>query len=193
MVLMLVLSPLLFKIYKLNYLVYNANLARFPFEMEIEEEEVPVAIEDGGEESFVHLLKPFPSTQLNEKEGFASSTPKLTSKMSRRVIGERFSPIVGHDSTEVEKLKKEVEDLKRAYDDVLREKPCVKNCGTEVCLLENLKVLLTDKVIVMRSDWERLKERSSRLTGMEHSLKGTEKLAKRLKSEVDGLDSSFKM
>ena len=46
MVLMLVLSPLLFKIYKLNYLVYNANLARFPFEMEIEEEEVPVVIED---------------------------------------------------------------------------------------------------------------------------------------------------
>ena len=78
----------------------------------------------------MHLLKPFPSTQLNEKEGFASSTPKLTSKMSRRVIGERFSPIFRHDSTEVEKLKKEVEDLKRAYDDVLREKPCVKNCGT---------------------------------------------------------------
>ena len=50
--------------------------------------------------------------------------------MSRRVIGERVSPIVQHDSTEVEKLKKEVEELKRAYDSVLREKPCVKNCGT---------------------------------------------------------------
>ena len=61
-----------------------------------------------------------------------------------------------------------------------------------MCLLENLKVLLTDKVIV-RSDWERLKERSSRLTRVEHSLNDTEKLAIRLKSEVDGLDSSFKM
>ena len=122
-----------------------------------------------------------------EKEG------GLVWVMSRRVIGERFRPIVRHDSTEVEKLKKEVEDLKRAYDDVLREKPCVKNCGTEVCLLENLKGLLTDKVIVRRSDWERLKERSSRLTTMENSLNDTEKLAKKLKSEVDGLDSSFKM
>ena len=159
----------------------------------MEEEEVSVVSEDGAEESFVHLLKPFPSTQLNEKEGFASSTPRLAGKVSRRVIGERVSPIVRHDTTEVEKLKKEVEELKRAYDSVLREKPCVKNCGTEVCLLENLKVLLADKVIVKRSDWERLKERSSRLTRMEHSLNDTEKLAIRLKSEVDGLDSSFKM
>ena len=161
--------------------------------MEMEEEEVPVVVEDGAEESFVHLLKLFPSTQLNEKEGFASSTPRLAGKVSRRVIGERVSPIVRHDSTEVEKLKKEVEDLRRAYDSVLREKPCVKNCGTEVCMLENLKVLLADKVIVKKSDWEKLKDRSSRLTTMENSLNDTEKLAKKLKSEVDGLDSSFKM
>ena len=168
----------------------NDFLARFPFEMEkTKEEESDRGGREEDEESFAHLLRSFPEssdsvTELSVGENdFASSTPKTQSKVWQQGKGEkRKRPQQGE---EVEGLKKEIAEWKEAYNKVVRSKPCTISCSSEVCMLENLKVLLEGKVVVDKRSFEVLRRKAAKLDEMEVKVREMKALASSLREEVE--------